>query len=142
VTTSAAKDVWTFADLCLGHTFGEISFTLDAGRLAQWDAIYGGDQNLDNSARALPVGLLVTCMMEAYLSLIQPRPPGNIHAGQSLVFGTGHVRLGDTVNVTVICQDKTERKGRGWVTLAATVAHGDETLLRGEIQVIWAKLGN
>ncbi|RXV59155.1 hypothetical protein C6W92_15685 [Roseovarius sp. A46] len=139
MTAKPATDVWTFADFHPGHSFGEMSITLDPDRLAKWDAIYGGGSKSDDTSRPLPRGLLVTCMMEAYLGLIQPRPPGNIHAGQSLNFGTGHVRLGDTVTLKATCRDKTERKGRGWVTFALTVTRGAETLLSGDVRSIWAK---
>lgn len=139
MTSKAATDVWTFADFHPGHSFGEMSITLDAVRLAKWNAIYGGASEPYNPSRPLPCGLLVTCMMEAYLGLIQPRPPGNIHAGQSLEFSTGHVRLGDTVTMKATCRDKTERNGRGWVTFALTVTRGAETLLRGDVRSIWAR---
>lgn len=139
MTSEAVTEAWAYADFQPGHTFGEMSIVLDADRLAQWDAIYGGGGNLNDPARPVPRGLLVTCMMEAYLELIQPRPPGNIHAGQSLVFGTGHIQLGDTVTVTASCLDKTLRKGRGWVIFEVTVTRGDQTLLRGEIRSIWAR---
>jgi acyl dehydratase len=77
--------------------------------------------------------------MEAYLGLIQPRPPGNIHAGQSLVFGPGLLRVGDQITISVSCKEKTEIKGRGWVTFECLVTNGAATLLRGDIRSIWAK---
>ncbi|GGO62745.1 Acyl dehydratase [Roseovarius pacificus] len=139
MTIKAATDVWTFADFRPGQSFGEMSIILDASRLAKWEAIYGGGSEPVVPSRPLPRGMLVTCMMEAYLGLIQPRPPGNIHAGQSLDFGSGHVRLGDTVTMTATCRDKTERKGRGWVTFALTVTRGADTLLSGDVRSVWAR---
>jgi hypothetical protein len=139
MTSAEVTEAWTYADFQPGHNFGKMSIVLDVDRLAQWDAIYGGGGDSNDPARLVPQGLLVTCMMEAYLGLIQPRPPGNIHAGQSIVFGTSHVWLGDTVTITASCMDKTLRKGRGWVIFEVTVARGDQTLLRGEIRSIWAR---
>ena len=139
MTVKAASDVWTFSDFRPGYHFGEMSITLGADRLSQWKAIYGSGPDGKDVAQAVPHGLLVTCMMEAYLGLIQPRPPGNIHAGQSLVFGPGRVRLGDTVTMTASCLDTAERKGRGWVTFEVIVSNGSETLLRGAIRTIWAR---
>lgn len=137
--TEASEDVWTFSDFQAGQSFGQMSITLGSDRLAKWDAIFGSRENADAACRFLPRGLLVTSMMEAYLGLIQPRPPGNIHAGQSLVFGPGRVSLGDTVTISASCKEKAERKGRGWVTFEVIVTRGSETLLRGDIRSIWAK---
>lgn len=137
----SGEDVWTFADFRAGHSFGEMSLVLDESRLDQWRSIYGdgGAENADAGSRAVPRGLLVTCMMEAYLGLIGPRPPGNIHASQKIAFGPCRPRLGDTLSVRASCLDKIERKGRGWVTFEVAIDKDGDNLLRGEIRTIWAK---
>lgn len=137
---AGGEDVWTFADFRPGHSFGEMSLVLDESRLEQWQSIYG-DGGLDGGARPgdVPRGLLVTCMMEAYLGLIGPRPPGNIHASQKIAFGSCRPRLGDSLSLRATCLDKVERKGRGWVTFEVSVDKEGQNLLRGEIRTVWAK---
>lgn len=134
-------DVWTFANFRPGHSFGSMKIMLDQARLEQWQSIYGGNQVADPTLPSgmLPEGLLVTCMMEAYLHLVQPRPPGNIHASQKIMFAKARPRIGDTLTLSISCLDKTEKKGRGWVTFEASVDCDGHALLRGEIRTVWAQ---
>ncbi|MBW3098176.1 hypothetical protein [Pseudohoeflea coraliihabitans] len=130
----AQDEVWTFERFSPGLAFGETTIRLDRARLERWQAIYG-----KAGEDSVPRGLLVTAMMEAYLDLIQPRPPGNIHASQKLTFGPRAARLNEPLALHVTCGDKTTRKGRGWVTFEVTVKAGEDMLLRGEIRTIWAR---
>jgi hypothetical protein len=135
MNSTDVKDVWTFDDFRPGDSLGGISVVIDAERLGKWQKIYG-DLPADG---VVPRGLLVACMMEAYLALVAPRPPGNIHASQKLSFSTAHAQLGDTLSMTANCLEKTLRKGRGWVTFEVVIAVESVELLRGEIRTVWAK---
>lgn len=124
---------WTFASLRQGQEFGETQVTIDAERIAEWTAIYG-----KSGGDGVPPGLLVVEMMRVYLDLVQPRPPGNIHAGQKLRCIEMDVPKGATITASVRCLKKTERKGRNWVHFGVVLRLADRDILQGEIQTIWA----
>jgi len=131
-TTAPLADVWVFDDFHPGAELGHVSIVLNAERISNWSAIYGGTSD------HVPPGLLVAVMMEAYLKAIQPRPPGNIHASQKLIFGEA-AKPGDQLDATLTCIDKTMRNERRWVTFGVTLRNRSRDVLRGEIRTIWAK---
>lgn len=126
-------DVWTYDAFQPGYLFGETQFRIAADRVARWQEIYGGAE--ENVA---PPGLLVVEMMKAYLDLVHPRPPGNIHAGQKLEFLDMEAPSDAVFTARVSCKEKTRRKDRGWVTFDVILSARDCDVLRGEIVTIWA----
>jgi acyl dehydratase len=132
--TRSATDPWVFDDFRPGTELGRVSLVLDDKRAANWAAIYGAAP----APGRVPAGMLVAAMMEAYLKAFQPRPPGNIHASQKLVFGAG-AKLGDRLDAIVTCLDKVLRKERRWVTFGVTLTSGPDDILRGEIRAVWAR---
>lgn len=126
--------VWVFDDFRPGTALGCVDIPLDEARLANWAAIYGPLAAREH----LPAGMLVAAMMEAYLTAVQPRPPGNIHASQKLAFGKA-ARAGDRLVAEVSCISKEKRKERCWVTFGVVLRNGENDVLRGEIRTIWAK---
>ncbi|MCB1468421.1 MAG: hypothetical protein KDK08_15030 [Rhizobiaceae bacterium] len=130
--------VWTYEHFQPGETFGSVELELDETRLALWKEVYGDDSRIDQTGQ-VPRGLLVAGMMETYLRVVSPRPPGNIHASQKLMLGSGSLKVGDTVTATVTCLDKVRRKDRGWVTIGVVMNSNDQEFLRGEIRTVWAR---
>lgn len=126
---------WTHADFAPGETLGEVAVTLDDARLDQWASIYG---TRPAPGAPVPRGLLVAAMMEGYTKAIQPRPPGNVHAGQTLLFAGPVPAPGATLSLRLSCRDKEVRKGRNWVTFAAELSGPDGPVMTGEIRSIWA----
>ncbi|MGE3992626.1 MaoC family dehydratase [Pseudorhodoplanes sp.] len=129
-----AADIWAFDDFRPGSKFEEVSISLDAERIAGWTAIYGHPQVSDR----IPSGMLVAAMMEAYLTAIQPRPPGNIHASQKLSFSNA-AKPGDQLGAEVSCVEKTLHKERRWITFGVTLRNRSLIILRGEIHTIWSR---
>ena len=82
MSEQASRHPWLFDEFRPGAELGLVGIDLDAQRARNWSAIYG-PLGADEMA---PAGMLVAAMMEAYLKVFQPRPPGNIHAGQKLTF--------------------------------------------------------
>lgn len=134
VNGAPSADVWVFDDFQPGLELNRVSIALDARRIADWTAIYGRSE----MSGRVPSGMLVAAMMEAYLRGIQPRPPGNIHASQKLVFGAA-ANAGDRLDAEVSCIGKELRKERRWVTFGVTLRNGPHDVLRGEIRTIWAR---
>jgi acyl dehydratase len=128
-----SRPVWVFDDFHAGQQLGNLSIALDAEHFASWTAIYG----VPLDAECAPSGLLIAVMMEAYVKAIQPRPPGNIHAGQKLTFGK-RVRVGDQLEAQVTCLWKERRKDRNWIGFGVTLRTGGQDALSGEIRSIWS----
>ena len=138
MTHTSDGSVWTYDDFRPGETHGSVELKLNDARLALWKEVYGDDSGIDQTGR-VPRGLLVAGMMETYLRVVAPRPPGNIHASQKLTLGSGSLKVGDTVTATVTCLDKIRRKDRGWVTIGVVMNSNGQELLRGEIRTVWAR---
>jgi acyl dehydratase len=134
VNGAPLADVWVFDDFQPGSALSRVSIALDAERLDNWTAIYGRSRMSDR----VPSGMLVAAMMEAYLKAVQPRPPGNIHMSQKLIFKSG-ANAGDQLDAEVSCIGKELRKERRWVTFGVTLRNGPRDVLRGEIRTIWAR---
>ncbi len=114
--------------------FGTIESRIDQRKLELWRSIYGPPA----TPGEVPSGILVALMMEAYIKAIQPRPPGNVHAGQKLAF-TGHrVSEGAVLTVGLTCLGKRFHKERRWLTFGVSVHEGDALVMAGEISTIWA----
>lgn len=127
--------VWTFDDFEPGAALGTVEVAVDARRQELWTQIYGTG---GSGQGEVPPGLLVAAMMEAYLKVIERRPPGNVHAGQTLAF-TGHrVAPGARLSFAFSCKDKVLKRERRWVTFAVRAHDGEHLALSGEISSIWA----
>lgn len=131
---TTAPAIWTYDDFLPGSVLGRLVIALDVQRIAHWAAIYGAPA----TPGQLPAGLLVAAMMEAYLRAIQPRPPGNIHASQTLRF-RGTARPGDEIAAEVTCVAKELRRERRWVTFGVNLRSRADDVLSGEICTIWAR---
>lgn len=126
-------EMWTFDRLSPGAGFGPVAVPLDSERVQGWEGVYGpitGD--------VVPDGLIVAGMMEAYIRAIQPRPKGNVHAGQTLTFTGAQARLGDTVSYSVTVLSKEQKKSRNWIVFAIEASTDGKPLMRGEVTAIWA----
>lgn len=124
--------VWTFDDFAVGADLGTVEVTLDNRRLDLWRQIYGED------GAGVPPGLLVALMMEGYIKAIQPRPPGNIHAGQTLAFTSHQVRPGARIALTFSCLAKALVRERRRITFGVRAVDGGALVMSGEIQSLWA----
>ena len=132
----ALKDApWTFDDFPEGETLAEVAVELNNERAAIWAGLYGGPQAQPDEPA--PRGLAVAAMMEAYIRAIQPRPPGNVHAGQTLTFHSRPL-VGAILAARFTVAKKELKKDRRWLTLAVEMRDGDVPVLSGEIVSIWA----
>lgn len=135
--TKTAEDApWTFADFEPGAPLGVIVLPVDAERRALWDQVYG--RSVGPAGAAVPQGLIVALMMDAYVKVIQPRPPGNVHAMQSLSFTGQRVTWGDTLHFDFSVGGKEMKRERRWVTFQVAARTETDAVMNGEIRAIWA----
>ena len=124
----------TFEDFQPGEALGEASLDVDAAMLASLEAIYGVAAQ---PGRPVPLPLCTALMMRAYLQVVSPRPPGNVHARQWLQLHAP-LHAGDCVRTRVRCLAKELKAGRRWVTLEALGEVADHPVYTGRFTLIWA----
>ncbi|MFQ6690572.1 hypothetical protein OMF49_17415, partial [Bordetella pertussis] len=87
---------------------------------------------------ARQVGLTVALMIRAYLNVVTPRPPGNIHAQQILSID-GLPGVGETVRSRIRCLGKEIRRERRYLQLEVSgVGERERNLYTGRMNLIWA----
>ncbi len=135
---TAPGSVWTFDNFAEGAPIGSIKVVLDDQRLALWQRIYA-PAGASMPARTVPYSLLVAAMMECYLKVIPARPPGNVHAAQTLSFPDEPVAPGTRLRFDFSCLSKALKRDRRWVTLSVRAFDRERPVLSGEIITIWAQ---
>ncbi|WP_026640262.1 hypothetical protein [Bordetella petrii] len=118
-----------------GALLGEHTEVYSDAQSRRWQSIFG-QAGPDGGAE--PASMAVVMMMRAYLNIVTPRPPGNIHARQQLHM-QGLPRPGEAVRLGVRCLDKSLRRERRYVDLQVD-GHGEDgrPLFRGVLTLIWA----
>ncbi|MBR2817637.1 MAG: hypothetical protein IKE60_23450 [Reyranella sp.] len=130
-----------FDDFKPGARMGETSLVYGAELAGQWERIFGAsseaaDQAADLAAKGASIATVM--MMRAYMSIVSPRPPGNVHARQHLVLDDVPVRH-ERVRVEISCVGKELRRGRRYVDLEVVgTGEGGRPLYRGLMNLIWA----
>lgn len=130
---------WTYDDFRPSAEIGSAEVVIDAQRIGLWNRIYAPAGGAAPADGPVPPGLVVAAMMEGFIRAIQPRPPGNIHAGQTLAFAGAEVRAGARLTVTFTCKAREIRRERRWVTFGVSIRDGGRLVAEGEIAAIWAK---
>src|SRR5690554_3515104 len=76
-----------FDDFKPGQPIGSHALEYDDMLVQRWQHIFGaGNETSEGAAEAASVATIL--MMRAYLEVVSPRPPGNIHARQVIEFAT------------------------------------------------------
>lgn len=129
------SSVFTYESFTPGAVLGDWEESLDAGLVAAWERLFGTRASDQSAQRA---GLTVALMMRAYLHVVTPRPPGNIHARQLLSI-QGLPRPGETVRSRVRCIDKEIRRDRRYLQLEVSgTGERERALYIGRMRLIWA----
>jgi len=127
-----------FEDFQPGTLIGERIEVYDAGQAQRWQAIFGEQPEDGADGAAEGLSMAVVNMMRAYLHVVTPRPPGNVHFRQQLRM-RNIPRSGEAIHVTVHCAHKEMRRERRYVDLKV---HGkgkeDRALFDGVISLIWS----
>ena len=124
-----------FDDFEPGAILGETAEAFDPGLAESWQRIFGAPSP---GASAMGAGIAVVLMMRAYLAVVAPRPPGNIHARQRFQLA-GMPRPGERIRTVVTCAGKEMKRGRPHVELATEgTGEGGRPIYTGRMTLIWA----
>ena len=129
--------MWTFDRFEAGALIGTSVLPVTGTDAERWTALFprAGAPQPDR----LPAGLAVALMMRGYMTILSDRPPGNVHAGQTLVWGEP-IRPGGEVVVSLRCLTKELRNDRRWVTFENRVtATTGQLHLHGQMRMLWAQ---
>lgn len=123
---------WLWEELDPGLTFAPQIASISAAQAKLWAEQQGGTGPL--------TPLLVPLMMGAFIRASGPRVPGNIHVSQSLEFTGAVPALEEALQFDFSVTERSEKRGRGWVTIAISVRSlASKTLLMtGTMVQIWA----
>lgn len=137
-TTIAPESPILFEHFVPGALMGEFTDVYDARQAERWQAIFGDEASAGANNAAEGASMAVVAMMRAYLNVVTPRPPGNVHAKQKLLMHAVP-RPGEQLRVAVRCISKEWRRERRYVELQATgIGEGGRPLFDGRLNLIWA----
>lgn len=127
-----------FKDLQPGVLMGERVEVYDTEQARRWQAIFGNQPEEGAQGAAEGASMTVVNMMRAFLHVVAPRPPGNVHARQQLRM-RALPQCGEAIRVTVHCAHKEMRRERRYVDLQVRgTGAGGRALFDGVISLIWA----
>ena len=128
-------DVITFDDFQPGANMGHATDVVDERILDLWRQLYPWDAI---PAGELPPGLATVLLMRAYMRILTPRPPGNIHARQRMEL-IAQAKPGEEITTSMQCTGKELKRERRYVEMAARSTGMDGRLLfTGRMSLIWA----
>jgi len=138
MTASVCSPPILFEHFVPGELLGVHSETYTPGQARRWQSIFGATAADGADGPAEQSSMAVVMMMRAYLNVVAPRPPGNIHARQQLDMH-GVPRRGEAVRLAVRCLDKAMRRERRYVELQVS-GNGEDgrPLFSGHLTLIWA----
>ncbi len=118
-----------------GKTIGSRTLTLDRELLDQWLTLFPADRD----GERMPPGMMAAVYSRAYSSILQPRPPGNVHGQQSFTVNKMPT-VGDTLVTDLRCEGKEVKGERRWVRFASDTRRADgELMFSGLMTTLWAK---
>lgn len=127
-----------FDDFVAGTRMGETRVVYQPELAGQWEQIFGTPSG-DSDHAAEGASIATVMMMRAYMSVVTPRPPGNMHARQQLVLDSVP-RLHEAVRTEVSCAAKEIRRDRRYVELQLdATGDGGRAIYRGRMTLIWAR---
>lgn len=133
------KNPILFADFIPGVVMGQCLQVYDEAQAQRWQAIFGIDVEAPDNGAAQAASMAIVGMMRAYLDVVSPRPPGNVHAKQKF---TIHdlPKLGEAMRITVKCESKEERRSRKYLQLRVSGIEDKQQrpLFDGLLTLIWA----
>lgn len=128
-------EVLTFDSFRPGVSLGCATDAIDGETLASWRQLYPWDAA---PVGELPAGLATVLLMRAYMRILTPRPPGNIHVRQRLELLAG-IAPGEAVTTELECAGKELKRERRYVELGCRAnGKAGRPLFEGRMSIIWA----
>jgi hypothetical protein len=129
------KKTITFEDFEPGTRLGEHLDAYSADMAQAWQRIFG-EHLVDGGAEAASVAMVLS--MRAFLGVVSPRPPGNVHAREQFSLFSLPTP-GEQVRSVVSCVAKEIKRERFYVDLdVAGTGDGGRALYSGRMSLIWA----
>ncbi|WP_179044467.1 hypothetical protein [Sphingobium lactosutens] len=124
-----------FADFVVGKVMGQVETPISDEKVKAWTELYPWDAEKGGEA---PWSMATALMMEAYLKVVAPRPPGNLHVNQVMRI-EDTAMIGEAVTIEIMCLAKHVKGVRRVVELQATGLGADRRrLFDGLITLYWA----
>ena len=128
-------EVLTFDSFRPGASMGRATETIGAQVMDLWRQIYPWDAA---PAGELPSGFATVLLMRAYMRILTPRPPGNIHVRQRLELYAGSAP-DEAITTEFECVGKELKRERRYVELACRASgKAGRPLFDGRMTIIWA----
>jgi hypothetical protein len=129
------KKAYLFDTFEPGELLGCRNLLLERNLVEQWLTLFPEDQNGD----FMPPGMMAAVYSRAYSSILQPRPPGNVHGEQ--VFTVNRIpRIGDELVTELFCEGKEMKNKRRWIRFASETRNlNGELMFTGLMTTMWAK---
>ena len=109
----------------------------EASHLRTWRTVFGLPESVVPYPGELS-SMALAMAMRAYLTVVSPRPPGNVHARQQFQM-QGLPEIGETITTQVVCLGKEIRRERRYVDLQVHASgRASRPLFMGEMRLIWA----
>lgn len=127
------KPILTFDELREGSVFASGELVIDEESVNEWNKLFSCDPN----GRRVPMGAVPLVLIRAYSDLVCPRPPGNVHVGQSC---TLHElpEIGQSIRTSASCLSK-ERRGERLIVRFDVSLHNAraEPMITGISTMFW-----
>ena len=129
------NEPWTFEKFVVGTFIGSSLQRVDDEFIESWNSIYG----TPDWEASMPFGAAQLITMKAYTEVVQPRPPGNIHAKQKCRLSRVPV-LGREMEVSVSCTAKYIRRNRKVIDFGVDIcdAESGQLYAASTLEICWA----
>jgi hypothetical protein len=126
-----------FADFQPGAALGTHTESYTPELARAWQRIFVSPDESGGGA-AEGASMAVVLAMRAFLTVVAPRPPGNVHARQQFTLAR-LPRAGEQVRTVIACAGKEIKRGRFYVDLQVQgTGDGGRDLFGGRMSLIWA----
>lgn len=127
-----------YADLMPNVLMGQHIDVFDKNMSEKWQAIFNATSDNDQSDAAQRASMALVLAMRAMLTVVAPRPPGNVHARQKIT--TYELpRLNETIHSKVTCLNKEIKRDRRYVDFEVIGQSADgRKIYEAQMSLIWA----
>jgi hypothetical protein len=123
-----------FDGFAVGEVLGEHSLLLGENEMTEWEWLFPNSV----SGGIVPPGFVAVVTMRSFLSVVTPRPPGNVHGSQRFELHRLPT-VGEMLATRVTCAAKEVRRERKWVDFTTqTLGDRGQLCFEGRMSIAWA----